>query len=349
MTTPSIKEPQVLTIELYRSLGGGGKDTKKRKFSGGDAQRNAKKEKKTETKIVAPSVKDGLPERLCLTKYVLEGAELKHCHDIGKARNDTNRLNKKRNMNYSARDDELISIQGMYGEWALRKMFALPCEDLFDTSCRNTSNDTFDAVLKNGWTFDVKTVKFYVRDLLVSSWKKKNPPTFYALLYCDIQEAEEDSEEDEERDEKETQHDKTVIEVNLGKKEATSLPQSVTVSIVGFVASADLLVEHKLIRKENGSFYAENRQNLRSWKQILTGVFGDKIAEAESEATEKALAASKTGTGTKSAFNFGGAVNGGASKEKKNDASSAATGTGIKSAFNFGGPSAKTKNTFVFS
>ena len=89
--------------------------------------------------------------------YLLDDQEWAFCTKIGKERNARNQQEKKTNMNYSHRDDDTISIQGVIGEYAFLVLHHLPTDGLEDTTCRNVGTDTFDAVFDNGSTVDVKT------------------------------------------------------------------------------------------------------------------------------------------------------------------------------------------------
>lgn len=115
-------------------------------------------------------------------KMLLSGQELGDCIRIGIERNSQNRKSRTKNMNYSARNDEDISIQGVIGEFCFLKMFGLDMTPLFDTTCRNTKNDTFDAVLPNGYTVDVKTTVYNNASIMTPIWKKQNPPGCLALM-----------------------------------------------------------------------------------------------------------------------------------------------------------------------
>lgn len=113
--------------------------------------------------------------------YTLTARETEQCMMIGRERNDKNVQQKTKNMNFSQRNDEQISVQGVVGELAFSRLFGLPIE-IFDTTCRNAYNDTFDAVLPNGWKVDVKTTVRLDAPIIVSKWKRVRPPELYALL-----------------------------------------------------------------------------------------------------------------------------------------------------------------------
>lgn len=114
--------------------------------------------------------------------YIFTTDEIERCFDIAQQRNDANIREKKMNRNFSGRDDLEISRQGVFAELAFRRMFNLPCFDLNDTTCRNVSNDTFDACIE-GKTVDVKAVIRPNLPIIVSVWKKRNPPYAYCQLY----------------------------------------------------------------------------------------------------------------------------------------------------------------------
>lgn len=115
-------------------------------------------------------------------KIQIFGTELEKCIRIGKERNNKNQKAKTKNMRYSNRNDDDISIQGVIGEYCFLKMFGFDTTPIFDTTCRNTCNDTFDAVLPNGYTVDVKTTVYKSADIITPIWKKKNPPGCLALM-----------------------------------------------------------------------------------------------------------------------------------------------------------------------
>jgi hypothetical protein len=114
--------------------------------------------------------------------YKFSKAEVDRCYRIGKARNDANIAEGKTNMRFSNRDDVVISCQGILGEAAFMRMFGQDDETLEDTTCRNASNDTFDATL-DGHSVDVKTVLRPGLDLIATSWKAKNPASLYAMMW----------------------------------------------------------------------------------------------------------------------------------------------------------------------
>lgn len=129
--------------------------------------------------------------------YTLSQDEYDFCVKIGKERSRVNKRENKKNMNYSGRDDEEINIQGVFGEYALIKLFDDDVKKLEDTTCRNTLNDTFDVHI-NIWkdqdkndcceetkqkklSVDVKTTLFFDAPLLITTWKRQNPPDLFAL------------------------------------------------------------------------------------------------------------------------------------------------------------------------
>jgi hypothetical protein len=114
-------------------------------------------------------------------RYKFSTDDVAACIAIGVARQYANEHARTVNMNYSGRNDLDISVQGVLGEWAFCRMFAVPVQPLFDSQCRNASTDTFDATLPNGWRIDVKTAARPVDALLVGQNKKRNPADAYAL------------------------------------------------------------------------------------------------------------------------------------------------------------------------
>lgn len=115
------------------------------------------------------------------TTALLTGRALADCIEIGTRRNQANVQAHTRNLNYSGRDDTLISIQGVIGEFAFLKWFQLPLEPLWQTECRNAGNDTFDACLQ-GHTIDVKSPLGHYCGIRVTAHKRRHPPTGFALI-----------------------------------------------------------------------------------------------------------------------------------------------------------------------
>lgn len=113
--------------------------------------------------------------------YTLTAEETEQSVRIGRERNSKNVQQQTKNMNFSQRNDDEISIQGVVGELAFSRLFGLPIE-IHDTTCRNAHNDTFDATLPNGWKVDVKTTVRNDAPIIVSTWKRVRPPQLYALL-----------------------------------------------------------------------------------------------------------------------------------------------------------------------
>ena len=117
-------------------------------------------------------------------EYILTEEETLQCMRMGAERNQKNVEKKTQNRNFSSRDDEDISIQGVVGELAFARLFKLPIE-IFDTTCRNAMNDTFDATLPFGKRCDVKCTYISNAPIIVSTWKRTNPPELYALVIMD--------------------------------------------------------------------------------------------------------------------------------------------------------------------
>jgi len=117
------------------------------------------------------------------TTYELTQPEVERCYAIAVARNKANVAGGRTNMNFSGRDDLMVSFQGLVGELAYMRMFGLNDEGLDDTTCRNAATDTFDATM-SGHSVDVKTVIRRNAGILIAAWKKNNCPALYALLYC---------------------------------------------------------------------------------------------------------------------------------------------------------------------
>ena len=118
--------------------------------------------------------------------YKLNLEEFKLCEKTALNRLNANIEQKKKNLNYSGRNDYDINLQGVIGEYAFSKLF--PQEDLIDWSdvhCRNVLNDTFDGKLHNGWFVDVKTTLYDGAPLMVSINKLKRPADIYMLMIID--------------------------------------------------------------------------------------------------------------------------------------------------------------------
>lgn len=170
--------------------------------------------------------------RKCI--YTFSPSEVRECFAIGRARNSINVQHKRRNINYSGRDDAEISIQGVLGEWALCRLANRGIAELYDVTPRNAQTDTFDLTLDDGRTIDVKTVINPNNDLLVHTYKKKNPPTFYGLFY---------------------------LERNVHKQFLET--DTYRVHALGWVPSDRLFVEENLVNYSMGTFYRFKRDLLQ--------------------------------------------------------------------------------------
>jgi hypothetical protein len=115
------------------------------------------------------------------TKITLSSQELQECIKIGQERCTKNKEEKTVNCNYSGRDDVDISVQGVISEWMFCKLFQVPVTALYDTTCRNRFNDTFDATVA-GYSVDVKGPLGHDRSIWVSQGKDRNPADLYGLL-----------------------------------------------------------------------------------------------------------------------------------------------------------------------
>lgn len=113
----------------------------------------------------------------------LTDKEVEWCIRIGKERNQKNLEAKTRNMRYSKRTDEEVSISGVAGELAFCKMHGLKIE-IDDTTCRNSKNDTFDARFPElGVSVDVKAPHVaHGLWVLASKATYGHLPDMYALL-----------------------------------------------------------------------------------------------------------------------------------------------------------------------
>lgn len=108
-------------------------------------------------------------------------AERKLAYFVARNRNARNRCLNVVNLKVSERDGVSIDLEGVAGELAFCKMFNL-YPDL-DTD-RMPPYPEFDAVLRDGWTVDVKTTRYDDGRLLVDVRKgrKVDGVDFYCLM-----------------------------------------------------------------------------------------------------------------------------------------------------------------------
>ena len=111
----------------------------------------------------------------------LNTAERKLAYFVARNRNRRNRCLNVVNLKVSPRDGVTIDLEGVAGELAFCKMFNL-YPDL-DTD-RMPPYPEFDAVLRDGWTVDVKTTRYGDGKLLVDVRKgrKVDGVDFYCLM-----------------------------------------------------------------------------------------------------------------------------------------------------------------------
>lgn len=111
----------------------------------------------------------------------LNTAERKLAYFVARNRNRRNRVLNVVNLKVSERDGVTIDLEGVAGELAFCKMFNL-YPDL-DTD-RMPPYPEFDAVLRDGWTVDVKTTRYVDGKLLVDVRKgrKVEGVDFYCLM-----------------------------------------------------------------------------------------------------------------------------------------------------------------------
>lgn len=103
------------------------------------------------------------------------------CIRLGKQRQEQNK-NKTKHARFSpCRSQTDLDIQGVFGEYALSKLFALPFQ-VYDTQCRNYKQDTFDCTFYDKYTCDVKTMIGDNCPLILSKYKSDHCPDFYALM-----------------------------------------------------------------------------------------------------------------------------------------------------------------------
>jgi hypothetical protein len=119
--------------------------------------------------------------------YTLTAEELQQCLELGKRRDQENKISGTKNCNYSQRNDVDINVQGLIGEMAFGKMLGrrriTTLGDITDTTCRNWQNDTFDGLLTDfGLSVDVKTTFFDQAPIRVTAWKKRRPAHLFALM-----------------------------------------------------------------------------------------------------------------------------------------------------------------------
>jgi hypothetical protein len=172
------------------------------------------------------------------TTYHLTAAEVARCYAIASARNAANVAGNKTNMNFSHRDDVLVSFQGACGEMACFRIFGLDDTGIDDTTCRNAMNDTFDGNL-GGHSVDVKTVIRRDAGILVTEWKAKNPPRLYCLMYLD----------------------------GLRYKDTYRPNMPISVTFCGLVPASWILKEEnkKTLFAEQKTFYCYDQSDLVSW------------------------------------------------------------------------------------
>lgn len=233
----------------------------KRKHGEEDTENEAVKRAKVEQAMDQAVTNINIPTKVPKkgTEVTLSPEDVKFCIRIGSERNAANTREGKTNRKKAkARDDTQISIQGVIGELAILRMFGLSEEDLSDTTCRNARNDTFDANV-NGLKIDVKAVLAQVRQLLVTKWKKENPPDAYALVQI----------------------------AREGMPFQSKFVETETVRVIlhGFVGSIDLFQEGNLtVHDKMGQCYGYDLQDLDEWDDmVLDGCSED---ESESEVEE---------------------------------------------------------------
>jgi hypothetical protein len=127
--------------------------------------------------------KQGIPDCISISHYprigdsiTLPRNEIDVCHQIAQSRIDENRKGKKKDMLYSRDSSIDTGFRGVCGEWAFARMFGLSVYPLFDTTCRNVRNDSFDGLFKDKH-FDVKTSVSKDYGCWVAPHKMYNPPT----------------------------------------------------------------------------------------------------------------------------------------------------------------------------
>jgi len=189
--------------------------------------------------------------------YRFSAKEADTCVAVGLERNAQNKRAKTTNMNYSNRNDDDISIQGVFGEWAFRRMFGLPTIDILDTRCRNAANDTFDATLSNGWAVDVKTTLFEVESILVGEHKRRNPAGAYALMILTYV------------DGSPYRHSRRAEHGGPAPEELAYDP--IQARFAGIINSAAVLIQPNIQRSRyGGMFYAYPVDKLLAWPEAST-------------------------------------------------------------------------------
>jgi hypothetical protein len=197
-------------------------------------------------------------------RYRFRPEENRICISIGTRRNEENVRHKTQNKNFSDRDDLLISVQGVFGEYAFRRMLRLPFKDLWDTHVRNTWSDTFDAALplRCQWGIlplqvDVKCViKSEAPGLLVMAEKAHRPAHMYVLVYL--------------------HRGPQVPREERGKQHFTEEEQ-VTAWFQGFAYPNELFVDDNITYRENQKgemkkFYLQRNAALHSWEEFAFGI-----------------------------------------------------------------------------
>lgn len=176
---------------------------------------------------------------------ILNRTETHHAIVIGQRRNEANRQNKSKSALYCKMDDEDASILGVLGEYAFCKMFGLPLE-VYDTTCRNYLNDTFDCTFPGNIKCDIKTSMEHQRALVLPEYKAQHCPMIYALMIY--------------------------VNADYGMRirdrvyNTDHLPE---LSFRGFATSADLIAhENMRLRRDHRIYYILPQSKLKTWNEL---------------------------------------------------------------------------------
>jgi hypothetical protein len=196
-----------------------------------------------ETHFAAPT-RHTMPCKVPIkTKYLLTGDDLSQCIRIGTERNSNNKKSNTMNFNNSGRDDEIVSIQGVIGEWVFCRLFGIDPTPLNNTQCRNRWNDSFDAVIC-GKTIDVKTPLHHSSELWVTVSRGKHAPDFYCLM--------------------------TVERSKVDSDEAPyTVDEHVELVFHGFIHRDVLLVGGNIRRRGRGNVYIALQSNMKCLEDVM--------------------------------------------------------------------------------
>lgn len=111
----------------------------------------------------------------------LNGIDKKLANFIGTQRTESNRSNSVTNQKISYFDDKKIDVNGACGEVAFAKW-----ANLYPDTEIKPQNHTYDFVLRDGRTIDVKTTEYVTGKLVATEDKTQNDCDIYVLVIGDI-------------------------------------------------------------------------------------------------------------------------------------------------------------------